>query len=206
MGIAQTGKDAQNHNRCGGVGRMTKRVNRNPLSGRMNRRRAGLAAAILVVVWAVLGGFAGCSQGPKVELPDPTTGEFLSLEEQRALSASQLSEYCRMLNDHLASLRSDIELAYALKDSLDQRYEEQNAQHAELNTATRVLERELKNRKLARESDTAYVTQDGDTLMKLASLFYGSAAEWRKIYDVNSDLIEDPGEVLPTGLRLRIPK
>ncbi len=185
---------------------MKKRANCDAISGRTNRRRAGLAAVLMVAVWGVVGVFAGCSQGPKVELPDPVTGEFLSLEDQRALNSSQLSTYCQMLNDHLASLRSDIELAYALKDSLDQRYEDQNGQHAELNTATRTLERKLKNRKLARETDTAYVTQSGDTLMKLASLFYGSAAEWRKIYDVNSDLIEDPGEVLPTGLRLRIPK
>lgn len=163
--------------------------------------RGAVLAALLVA--ALIG--ASCSQPPPVELPDPASGEFLTLEEQRNLSEAQLTEYCGMLNAHLQRLREDIELAYSLKDSLDQVFEELSDEATQLNRETRRLERELKNEKRSRASTITYVTQEGDTLIKLAALFFDSSAEWRKIYDANAELIEDPGEPLPVGLGLRIP-
>ena len=42
--------------------------------------------------------------------------------------------------------------------------------------------------------------------MKIANLFYGTAADWRKIYDENRDLIADPRGELAPGLTLHIPQ
>ncbi len=167
--------------------------------------RSGCGAGLrLAAVVLILAG-AGCSQAPEVELPDPATGQYLTLEQQRSLNSVQLQEYCGMLDQHLQQLRDDIDLAYALKDSLDQVYESMSAEATQLNRDTRKLERDVKSAKQSRASMIAYVTQEGDTLIKLAALFFDSAAEWRKIYDANAELIEDPGEPLPVGLVLRIP-
>ncbi len=172
--------------------------------------RAGLRTAVLaaLVVAATFGATivgTGCSQKPPIELPDPASGEFLTLEQQRALGEEKLTEYCDMLDAHLERLREDIELAYALGDSLDRVFEDLSTEATQLNREKRSLQNELRNTKRSRASTVTYVTREGDSLIQLAALFFDSSAEWRKIYDANAELIEDPGEPLPVGMILRIP-
>lgn len=149
---------------------------------------------------------SGCGSPPPVELPHPDTGRFLTLEEQRLLSKEQIDEYCLMLNDHLAQIHGDIELAYVLVDSLTAVNDSLSAEHSRINRETRLLERELKKLKSVRAAGTEYLTKEGDTLMKIANLFYGTAADWRKIYDENRDQIADPRGELAPGLKLHIPQ
>jgi nucleoid-associated protein YgaU len=50
-----------------------------------------------------------------------------------------------------------------------------------------------------------YVVVKGDSLSKIASGQYGSAQQWRRIYEANRDLIKDPDLIYP-GQQLRIPE
>jgi nucleoid-associated protein YgaU len=49
-----------------------------------------------------------------------------------------------------------------------------------------------------------YVVQSGDMLSKIAQRTYGSAGQWRRIYDANRDVLASP-DALKVGMRLRIP-
>ncbi|MCK4303172.1 MAG: LysM peptidoglycan-binding domain-containing protein [Candidatus Eisenbacteria sp.] len=164
----------------------------------------GAFLGILVAWISVL--CAGCGAPPPVELPSPDSGCFLTLEEQQALSEAQLKEYCQMLDDHLVSLRRDIKLAKFMTDSLSTVLDSITNAHGRVNAEARELEKDLRRIKAARERATVYRTQAGDTLMKLSSLFYGTAADWRKIYEANRDKIKDPGVPLLRGLDLTIPR
>lgn len=149
----------------------------------------------------------GGSRGPRpAEIPTPDSGKFLTLEEQRMLSRSELEAYCASLNGYLEELRADVRLAQRMTDSLDVVLDSLNTAHGETNRRSRQLERELRQLKSGRQGTTDYLTREGDTLMKLSSLFYGTAANWRKIYDANKERIEDPAQPLRPGLRLRIPQ
>ena len=178
----------------------------------VRRWRAGSRALTAVLplgvgVWVLAGGVlgAGCGTVPPVELPSPETGQFLTLEQQRQLSPGQVEDYCRMLDDYLTTLRDDVALAGKINDSLNVVLDSLNAAHGEANRQARLLERELKEMKQKRHVASTYVTQDGDTLMKLSGLFYGTAADWRKIYEANRGKIEDPGVELKAGTTLTIP-
>jgi len=159
----------------------------------------GLGCALAALFWI------GCSRAPSVDLPDPETGQFLTLEEQRQLSPGQLRQYCRMLDDYLGSLRDDVTLARALQDSLAAVAESLQTEQVRLTSESRTLERELTELKARRSEPVVYVVKEGDALTALANLFYGSTAEWRKIYEANKEQIEDPQQPLPAGLRLTIP-
>jgi nucleoid-associated protein YgaU len=45
---------------------------------------------------------------------------------------------------------------------------------------------------------------DGDTLVRLAERYLGSAERWRELYEFNRDVLTNP-ELLPIGAELRIP-
>ena len=45
----------------------------------------------------------------------------------------------------------------------------------------------------------------GDSLSTIASGQYGDAQKWRRIYDANRDLIDDP-DLIYAGQQLRIPE
>ncbi|MCK4412174.1 MAG: LysM peptidoglycan-binding domain-containing protein [Candidatus Eisenbacteria sp.] len=156
------------------------------------------AAAILLLI--------GCSGAPRVELPLPESGEFLTLAEQRALSGAQLEKYCGMLGSYLDGLRADVALARSLQDSLSTVLDSLTVETGRLNRNARELERELRETKLRRDTTSTYVTKEGDTLTSLGTLFYGSTSNWRKIYNANRDQIEDPQVPLKPGLRLTIPR
>lgn len=49
-----------------------------------------------------------------------------------------------------------------------------------------------------------YVVQKGDSLSKIAKAEYGKAGDWRRIFDANRDIIDDPDLIHP-GQSLKIP-
>lgn len=49
-----------------------------------------------------------------------------------------------------------------------------------------------------------YRLQPRDTLSRVADRQYGNAANWRKIYDANSHILDDPNQVLP-GMTIVLP-
>lgn len=49
-----------------------------------------------------------------------------------------------------------------------------------------------------------YTVQEGDTLESIALKFYDDESQWRRIWDANDDIIEDPDEMHP-GQELSIP-
>jgi nucleoid-associated protein YgaU len=44
-------------------------------------------------------------------------------------------------------------------------------------------------------SDRTYVVQPGDTLMRIATLFYGDSGKWKRIRDANRTQIDPDGRV-----------
>ncbi|HEY6546640.1 MAG TPA: LysM peptidoglycan-binding domain-containing protein [Vicinamibacteria bacterium] len=58
---------------------------------------------------------------------------------------------------------------------------------------------------LASASTYTYLVVKGDSLSTIASGQYGDAQKWRRIYDANRDLIDDP-DILYAGQQLRIPE
>lgn len=49
-----------------------------------------------------------------------------------------------------------------------------------------------------------YEVQKGDTLSAIAQRHYGNASAWRKIYDANRNVLDDPDKIYP-GQKLTIP-
>ena len=61
----------------------------------------------------------------------------------------------------------------------------------------------------ARTEDSAattrtYTVRKGDTLSAIAKEYYGDANKWRKIYEANRDLIDNPDLIHP-GQTFKIP-
>jgi nucleoid-associated protein YgaU len=50
-----------------------------------------------------------------------------------------------------------------------------------------------------------YTVVKGDSLSKIAKREYGDAREWRKIYEANKDVIDDP-DLIEVGQNLIIPE
>ena len=53
-------------------------------------------------------------------------------------------------------------------------------------------------------SARTYVVKPGDSLSKIAKQVYGNTDDWRRIYDANRDIIQDPDLIHP-GQTLRLP-
>lgn len=49
-----------------------------------------------------------------------------------------------------------------------------------------------------------YTIAKGDSLSKIAKRVYGSAKEWKKIYEANKDIIKNPDLIYP-GQVIKIP-
>ena len=49
-----------------------------------------------------------------------------------------------------------------------------------------------------------YTIKPGDTLIKLATQFYGAADKWRRIYEANSQTIKNPDYIF-VGQKILIP-
>jgi nucleoid-associated protein YgaU len=54
-------------------------------------------------------------------------------------------------------------------------------------------------------TEANYTVVKGDSLSKIAKRFYGDAKEWRRIFEANTDQIENPDLIHP-GQVLRIPR
>lgn len=54
------------------------------------------------------------------------------------------------------------------------------------------------------ESTRTYTVKSGDSLSKIARQFYGNTDDWRRIFDANRDIIENPDLIHP-GQTLRLP-
>jgi len=54
------------------------------------------------------------------------------------------------------------------------------------------------------KAEVTYEIKGDDTLWSIARQFYGSGANWRKIYDANREVIKNPDRP-PTGAMIRIP-
>ena len=52
--------------------------------------------------------------------------------------------------------------------------------------------------------ERTYVVVKGDSLSKIAKREYGDAQQWRRIYDANRDIIDNPDLIHP-GQALRLP-
>jgi nucleoid-associated protein YgaU len=54
-------------------------------------------------------------------------------------------------------------------------------------------------------SERTYVVVEGDSLSAIAKRMLGDGNKWRKIYEANRDIIDDPDLIFP-GQKLRIPE
>lgn len=50
-----------------------------------------------------------------------------------------------------------------------------------------------------------YEVQKGDTLQSIAQKFYDDSAQWRRIWDANDGIIDEPDDIYP-GQELKIPE
>lgn len=50
-----------------------------------------------------------------------------------------------------------------------------------------------------------YTVADGDNLSKIAKKFYGKSNQWRRIFEANRDVIDNPDLIYP-GQVLKIPE
>ena len=49
-----------------------------------------------------------------------------------------------------------------------------------------------------------YTVVAGDSLSKIAKREYGDASEWKRIFEANQDVLENPDKIYP-GQKLKIP-
>ena len=49
-----------------------------------------------------------------------------------------------------------------------------------------------------------YEVKAGDSLSKIAKRVYGHGNEWKRIFEANTDIIQDPNKIFP-GQKLKIP-
>jgi nucleoid-associated protein YgaU len=56
----------------------------------------------------------------------------------------------------------------------------------------------------AAETLRIYTVKSGDSLSKIAKHEYGDASKWRRIYEANKDVVENPDLIYP-GQTLTIP-
>jgi len=50
-----------------------------------------------------------------------------------------------------------------------------------------------------------YIVQKSDTLIKIAEKLYGNKLDWKKLYEANRDILDDPNTLVP-GTEIRIPQ
>ena len=54
------------------------------------------------------------------------------------------------------------------------------------------------------QNQQTYTVVSGDNLSKISKHFYGEANHWRRIFDANRDILDDPDMIRP-GQTLKIP-
>ena len=73
----------------------------------------------------------------------------------------------------------------------------------EVEAAKKVTEADIKA--MRDKIPDEYVVEEGDTLYKIATKFYGKASAWKLIRDANRAIISTDGRV-KTGQKLKLPK
>lgn len=53
-------------------------------------------------------------------------------------------------------------------------------------------------------SEQSYTIEKGDTLSKIAKEHYGQASDWKRIFEANRDVIDDPDRIFP-GQVIQLP-
>ena len=53
--------------------------------------------------------------------------------------------------------------------------------------------------------EVSYTVKEGDTLSKIAKVFFGDEAAYMKVYEANKDLIGPDPDQLKVGLEITIP-
>ena len=64
----------------------------------------------------------------------------------------------------------------------------------------------IKNSEIAKtQENNFHIINEGETLSLIATKYYGTASNWRKIYNANSSIIKDANKIRP-GTKIVIPK
>ncbi|MFA5338852.1 MAG: LysM peptidoglycan-binding domain-containing protein [Candidatus Omnitrophota bacterium] len=50
-----------------------------------------------------------------------------------------------------------------------------------------------------------YKVQKGETLQKISQKLYGTTKKWKKLYDINKDVLKSPDKIRP-GMTIKVPK
>ena len=112
------------------------------------------------------------------------------------------------LSSDIASLKAEEKVEQAISSSLLPAQEKGAKEKRDADAAAReskkVAEREARTL-LHEKRPEFYVVQDGDTLYKIATRFYGTYTAWRRIREANKALISVDGRV-KTGDKLRLPE
>ncbi len=58
---------------------------------------------------------------------------------------------------------------------------------------------------VTKEELTNYKVQKGETLQKISQKLYGTTKKWKKLYNINKDLLKSPDKLRP-GMTIRVPK
>ncbi|MDD4879235.1 MAG: LysM peptidoglycan-binding domain-containing protein [Candidatus Omnitrophica bacterium] len=56
----------------------------------------------------------------------------------------------------------------------------------------------------AKEGLTDYKVQKGETLQKISMKLYGTTKKWKKLYDLNRDVLKSPDKIRP-GMTIKVP-
>jgi len=57
----------------------------------------------------------------------------------------------------------------------------------------------------AKEEFTDYKVQKGETLQKISMKLFGTTKKWKKLYDLNKDILKSPDKLRP-GMVIKVPK
>lgn len=57
----------------------------------------------------------------------------------------------------------------------------------------------------AGEESTDYKVQKGETLQKISMKLFGTTKKWKKLFDLNKDLLKSPDKIRP-GMVIKVPK
>ena len=56
-----------------------------------------------------------------------------------------------------------------------------------------------------KEELTDYKVQKGETLQKISQKLYGTTKKWKKLFDINKDVLKSPDKIRP-GMTIKVPK
>lgn len=57
----------------------------------------------------------------------------------------------------------------------------------------------------SKEELVNYKVQKGETLQKISQKLYGTTKKWKKLYDINKDVLKSPDKIRP-GMTIKVPK